>query len=253
MAEVLITLGVIGIVVAMTLPQLIKNYQHKVLETRFKKSVSLINQTVLFMKEELGEDRLAEFCTYLVYHSAEEPSYSNAKGCNDSFYKNINKIGGSKNAGENSKYNIDRSNEIFKTFNAKQSVTESALAGIGYPLYQTMILIDGSFVNSWIIEAQFYIGVDTNGQQGPNQLGHDIFVFTLNKKLDTLSFQDKPKNYTDEELENGDYEYEYQKERKGNPCSITSTQKGNGIGCAYYALRDECPDESGRKYFECLP
>ena len=35
MAEVLITLGIIGIVAALTIPQLIKNYQHKELEAAF--------------------------------------------------------------------------------------------------------------------------------------------------------------------------------------------------------------------------
>lgn len=59
-----------------------------------------------------------------------------------------------------------------------------------------------------------------------------------------------PRVYTDEELEK--YEYEYQKQRAGSPCSIKSNQLANGIGCAYYALRDECPDGNGR-YFECLP
>lgn len=81
---------------------------------------------------------------------------------------------------------------------------------------------DGSFFNMHIDEGQLYIGIDTNGNKRPNQFGHDI-------------------------------EYEYQKERKGNPCSLTSNQKANGIGCAYYALRDECPNSPGKSYFNCLP
>ena len=43
MAEVLITLGLIGIVAAMTIPQLIKNYQIKVLQTEFKKAYADLN------------------------------------------------------------------------------------------------------------------------------------------------------------------------------------------------------------------
>ena len=39
MAEVLITLGIIGIVAAMTLPALIGNYQKKVLATKLKKNI----------------------------------------------------------------------------------------------------------------------------------------------------------------------------------------------------------------------
>ena len=100
-----------------------------------------------------------------------------------------------------------------------------------------------------IIEYQFYINVDVNGQKGPNQFGHDIFIFTIDKNKDTLACKEKPQKYTDEEIEDS----LYPTERKGNPCNFTSKQKGNGIGCAWYALRDECPDESGRNYFECLP
>ena len=44
LAEVLITLGVIGIVAALTMPALIANYQKKVLETRIKKFYSVLNQ-----------------------------------------------------------------------------------------------------------------------------------------------------------------------------------------------------------------
>ncbi len=44
LAEVLITLGVIGIVAAMTLPTLIANYQKKVVETKVKTFYSKLNQ-----------------------------------------------------------------------------------------------------------------------------------------------------------------------------------------------------------------
>ncbi len=44
MAEVLITLGIIGIVAAMTLPSLIGRYQKKVLKEQFKVAYSLIQQ-----------------------------------------------------------------------------------------------------------------------------------------------------------------------------------------------------------------
>ena len=46
LAEVLITLGVIGVVAAMTMPTVIKKYQQHVLETRLKKTYSLFNQAV---------------------------------------------------------------------------------------------------------------------------------------------------------------------------------------------------------------
>lgn len=44
LAEVLITLGVIGVVAAITIPTLIANYQKKVLENQFKSTISILSQ-----------------------------------------------------------------------------------------------------------------------------------------------------------------------------------------------------------------
>ena len=46
LAEVLITLGIIGIVAALTIPTLVKNYEKFVLETKFKKAKSVLFQTI---------------------------------------------------------------------------------------------------------------------------------------------------------------------------------------------------------------
>ena len=46
LAEVLITIGIIGVVAALTIPTLISNYQQFVLNVQFKKTYSLITQTV---------------------------------------------------------------------------------------------------------------------------------------------------------------------------------------------------------------
>ena len=46
LAEVLIVLGVVGIIAAMTLPSLITNYKVKVLKTQFKKPPSLYYITI---------------------------------------------------------------------------------------------------------------------------------------------------------------------------------------------------------------
>ncbi len=44
LAEVLITLGVIGLVAALTMPSLIAHYQKKVLVTQIKKAYSTLNE-----------------------------------------------------------------------------------------------------------------------------------------------------------------------------------------------------------------
>ncbi len=54
LAEVLITLGIIGVVAAMTLPSLIQHYKKQVIETRLKKFYSTINQAII--RSEIDND-----------------------------------------------------------------------------------------------------------------------------------------------------------------------------------------------------
>lgn len=52
LAEVLITLGIIGIVVAMTIPTLMTNIKARKLRTQFLKSYSIIQQTIKLMEND---------------------------------------------------------------------------------------------------------------------------------------------------------------------------------------------------------
>lgn len=55
MAEVLITLGIIGIVAALTLPTLVSNNRNKQLETGLKKAYSVMGQALDMYQAENGE------------------------------------------------------------------------------------------------------------------------------------------------------------------------------------------------------
>lgn len=55
LSEVLITIGLLGIVMAMTLPQLIKNYQKKVTVERLKKAYSVISNAMEVSQHENGD------------------------------------------------------------------------------------------------------------------------------------------------------------------------------------------------------
>ena len=57
LAEVLITLGIIGVVAAFTLPALIQKNNNKVVETRLMKFYSTINQAVRFAEVDYGEPK----------------------------------------------------------------------------------------------------------------------------------------------------------------------------------------------------
>ena len=63
LAEVLITLGIIGVVAAMTLPALIANHQKKVASTKLKKFYSTMQNVLNFATLDYGEMRYWEFPT----------------------------------------------------------------------------------------------------------------------------------------------------------------------------------------------
>ena len=248
LAEVLITLGIIGVVAAMTLPTLIHKFQNKVLEVQFKKSLSIISQAILKTKTDMGVENLAQYCK--VYDS----DYVNANECYDYLYKNTLVMMHNKKPWNSSRANInrERDGEVIKTYNSKESITSiNDLVGISYAIWHTNLMPDGTFLNYWIIEGALYIGIDINGKKGPNKLGHDIFVFILSEN-DQLTFWSEPKDLTDDEILDSSDKL-WQQNRAGWPCSLVSKQKGNGIGCAWYALKDECPYDKTKRYFECLP
>ena len=55
LAEVLITLGIIGVVVAMTLPTLIQKQQDVATVSRLEKTYSILSQAVMSAQQEYGE------------------------------------------------------------------------------------------------------------------------------------------------------------------------------------------------------
>ncbi len=252
----LITLGIIGVVAAMTMPSLIHKFQNKALETQYKKSISVVSQAILKAKADSGIDNFAQYCAYYPYDVGSGMPYDHADECYEILFKSlINKrINAPWKVTDNF---IDRrNNETIRTYNNKQVVTVNDLAGIGDPIFNTYAMPDGSYINFSIIELKVYVGIDTNGSKKPNKLGHDIFVFKINSKNDALAAAtNKPEILSDEELDNIEYDEgkEHVKERAGNPCNLTSSQKANGIGCSYYALKNECPYDSTKTYFECLP
>ncbi len=55
LAEVLITLGIIGVVAAMTMPSLIANYQKKQTVTQLKRTYSILSQALVAAQQEYGD------------------------------------------------------------------------------------------------------------------------------------------------------------------------------------------------------
>ena len=207
LAEVLVTLGIIGVVAALTMPSLIANYQDNVRKQQFKKAYNTLNNAMLKAKSDLGyspmchawakySDRPAtaecaeknEYGTCTRYTcNGGQPCPSNLNGmyedCTDftkAFLKNLNiaKTCSSRGYEQGCIKYIKGSDDIQKESNpdAKPDPnsgmsTANLKKRPAYVLADGMILIDLNF-NGWKAYA-----VDINGNKKPNKWGYDIFTF----------------------------------------------------------------------------
>lgn len=64
LAEVLITLGIIGIVASLTLPALIQNNKNKEVEAKLKKIYSAMNQAILLSEKDNGAKEYWQYCNF---------------------------------------------------------------------------------------------------------------------------------------------------------------------------------------------
>ena len=247
LAEVLITLGIIGIVAAMTLPSLINNQRNKALQTALKKAYSRHSDALMLVKAEAGVDNI--FNEFVIYDKNAGGYYRKNEFIN--MYRSKLKIIGK------CKY---------KKRIRNYSNTEDAYIDIGGTATPKTLLSDGTCMDLVINGGNIGITIDINGaDKGPNRLGHDVFTFHVNKKGMWEPVK-MTKLYTDAELEDLKNQYLSQSEngqlsasqiagieQKGTPCSIKSKQKGNGMGCTWYALNDINPDDNSSRYWENLP
>jgi len=214
LAEVLITLGIIGVVTALTIPNLIANYKAIEMRTRLKTAYSLLSQAIQKMEvndvsTNSGDYKSNTFQPVYIKH------FNNPIDCG--YYQHtINKPG------------CAYSNAI-KYYNFTNSLYSQSSAG--------SLLDDGRFIlsNGMLVmienpgDNNIFISIDINGSlRKPNRWGYDLFTFQLiNGELVPMGSQNT--RYKNETY-----------------CSITSNDKVNGIACTAKALTD--PD-----YFKKLP
>lgn len=243
LAEVLITLGVIGVVAALTLPSVIQKYQHKVLASQLKKAASIHSQAMLQTKNSLG---VADFKKTFIEYDKANNSYIYRELLIDEYNK-IMKVAGKC---------------IYKTPTRNYNNTNNAYIDAGATQKPQYLTEDGACFELRINASTIGVTVDVNGaKKRPNQLGHDIFVFYVDDS-DFLVPMKTTKNYSQDEIDQLPDRNPYNPassgasasvEQKGYPCTRYNDQKGNGMGCAWYALQDICPDDPIKKYWECLP
>lgn len=207
LAEVLITLGIIGVVAAMTIPTLIANTRAAQLKSRYFKSYSTITQALKLMK-------------------ADDVSMDNADYPSVNFYKLFMNylsapydcgLGGDKGAQQGNKkevpcYKSSTGNSAtpYKSLDGKSNFKQDYLDD------GQIAMQDGSLFLFENYGGPIYISVDLNGYNNkPNRAGYDLFTF----------------QYIDGELlPMGDPKTSYPDVDKY--CSLTSSSNLNGITCA---------------------
>ncbi len=178
LAEVLITLGIIGVVAAMTLPALINKTQDREFKTAYKKAYSSMSQAFLYMQA-AGE----YLDTSNTYDNGHGTSITPNTGEN---FKIISKyFKATKKCFDN---NVTECWELDKGEQA--CVSAAANNWIGCDRRNSYAFVDASGMGWYMYSNnEFPVIVDVNGKKKPNKLGKDRFVLRF------ASSQDKNLNY----------------------------------------------------------
>lgn len=206
LAEVLITIGIIGVVSALTIPNLITNYKAKQLRSQFLKSYSLVQQAFKQMEADdvslnpqdyVPPEHEQFYLTFMKYFNGAMTCGTNAHGKNTPCYDS----------------SLSTTADGYKSYDGSVKIYD--------------ILDDGQFVlpdgtNIMLENSRrpyILVSVDLNGYGNPpNRLGYDLFTFEFSDgELKTMG--DKGTSFTDE--------------RKY--CNKNSNESYNGITCAHLA------------------
>ena len=209
LAEVLITLGIIGIVAAITIPQLINNYKAKRLRTQFLKSYSTIQQA---FKEMEADDVSTDPTTYntLEYYKTFMNYLQAPMDCGIGDNKYLPCV-----------YMRDSSSKDYKPYKTYDGKTNASMI-----LFDDgqIALQDGTLLlfENYAPRMRVFVSVDLNGYNNkPNRWGYDLFTFQLvDNQLKAMG--DTGTTYTD----------------LSTYCNVNSQDKYNGIACAKKALSD---------------
>ncbi len=200
LSEILITLVIIGVISAVTLPVLFVNYQEKALRTALLKNFSVLKQVLMRYKISNGVPLI--------------PSDVSGRG------ELYSKIKPYFNFLENtSSGNLIKTKINYKNYNGNK-FDINANNGFYWILDDgTIILNDGTIIyleNSGSGgSSSIIISADVNGYKEPNTLGKDLFMFQIMEDGELLPMGAKGTKYTDE----------------NTYCSKTSNNDFNGASC----------------------
>ena len=191
LAEVLITLAIIGIVAALTIPSVISNYQQQEFKTGLKKAVSVLNEAIQTNIAQEGETPYenSDLFTYLQRHMSviKTGGYAVCKNSDNTIVKNLNQNGNYNNCMQGGDTgSMAFGNYVFYTADGMRF--EHASGGNGsrnvLRLHESGLVLDyynhrcGSYGLSSnsnnTLSAPCIIIVDVNGDKKPNPSGYFI-------------------------------------------------------------------------------
>ena len=202
LAEVLITLGIIGVVAAITIPNLMVTYKAKRMRSQFLKTYSVIQQAFKQMEVDDISTDISDYSSRMgSFYDAFKTRFKGAHWCG--YYNNT------------SATLPCAKGPIYKTLNGHRTLSLNLFDDGQF------VLPDGTLV---IIENpnggdRVWIFVDLNGYGNPpNRLGYDLFVFQfVEGELRTMGGLQT--TYTDMD----------------KYCNLNSSDIFNGITCAQKA------------------
>ncbi len=164
LAEVLITLGIIGVVAAMTIPGYIEKTAKQVTVSKLKKSYSNLQQVIRLSEAENGE-----VSTWPFEYGSYDSNFVNSELFKKYFLPYIKVVG---------QYGLESPEKVYYqlyTIDGEISYAGSN-AFIVFPdgtSIGTLLNYTGGGTN------YLWIFIDINGKSGPNRLGKDVFMTEL--------------------------------------------------------------------------
>ena len=174
LAEVLITLGIIGIVAAMTIPTLINNFQKRQYVVQLKNAYSTFINGFKLMAATEGVDYLSqtEFGTAIQVNTDNEIDSQVMTDAMNTYLTKYFKITESCNGA------VSSNNCPMSSIEYKNLKNENLGKIFSLPYFQ---LADGAVFAyaAKVFQGAIMFAVDVNGPSGPNQLGRDAFYYGL--------------------------------------------------------------------------
>lgn len=167
LAEVLITLGIIGVVAAMTMPTLIQNQQKRSLEVATQKFYSMMSQAVKQYMADYGVDDLRNSPLTVVNDTDSEVDRAQ-KACEDFVQKYLKVVKVCEDG-------------CFADTYTRQNGEVGAIGSSADFYTGKFVLADGAVLDLWAGDKSWpiFLYVDVNGRKGPNKIGYDLWSMSI--------------------------------------------------------------------------